>query len=156
MLSGEKRKRIIFDDNFGEEWIEGIGSTFGLPFVAYLQYSVDLDHELNCFFEKGELKYQNLNYDLCWYTTVGIKEKQTECNWSIIPNPFENTCIIKPDHAIRSNYDALILNLQGMQIEAYQNTSGEIIIGENLKKGFYIFQIIEKGILRQTGKLIKK
>lgn len=156
LLNGETRKRIKFDNNYGEEWIEGIGSIFGLPFVAYPQYSADLDHELNCFFENGELKYQNWNYDLCWYTTVGIEEKQTEQSWTITPNPFNKSCKIKSDNNLVNNYEVRILNNHGTELEIYSNNSPEMEIGGDLKSGFYIIQIFEKGILKQTGKLIKE
>lgn len=155
LMNGEKRKRIIFDDNYGEQWIEGIGSTFGLSFVAYPHYSCDLDHELICFSENGEQKYQNWNYDFCWVTTVGIEESKTEHNWSLVPNPFEETCILKSENMVNKSCEVRIFNLQGMQIDRYQSSLGEMEIGENLNKGFYIFQIIEKGALKQSGKLIK-
>ena len=156
LLSGETRKRITFNDNFGEEWIEGMGSIFGLPFVSYPQYWFDLNHELSCFVENGELKYQNWNYDICWFSTVGIKEKQTEQNWTIAPNPFDKTCKATSGNQLENNCEVKILNLQGNRIATYYIYSEETEIGRDLRKGFYMYQIIENGILIQTGKLIKK
>lgn len=156
LLNGETRKRIRFDDIFSEEWIEGVGSMFGLPFVAYPHYSFDMDHELNCFYDNGDLTYQNSNYGMCWYTTVGIEENQTERKWTFAPNPFETTCKASPGKKdSKDNQTIRLLNLQGTQVAVYPDISEATEIGGKLNKGFYIYQIIENGCLIQTGKLIK-
>lgn len=57
LLNGEERKRIKFDTWEDEEWIIGIGSTFGILNVAYPHYLADIMFFLNCFTENDILKF---------------------------------------------------------------------------------------------------
>lgn len=154
LLNGEKRKRIMFDN---EQWIEGIGSTFGIPFVAYHWNLFDLTYELNCFYTDDELLYKHGSYETCWYTTVGIEDNLPEPVWMVSPNPFEDSFTIQPEKAFDLGVEVRISNLQGTVLETHHHTNNEkIIAGKNLKKGFYLVQIFENRRLMHVDKLIKR
>lgn len=89
LLNGELRKRLFLSHNFvyQETWIEGIGSSFGMPYPGVFFCSADFYPELNCFSEDGILKYENTNYPNCNYSSISIDEVSFNNNLSINPNP---------------------------------------------------------------------
>ncbi len=154
LLNGEKRKRIIF---YNEQWIEGIGSTFGIPFVAYHWNLFDLTYELNCFYTNDELLYKNGSYETCWYTTVGIDDNPSQPAWMVSPNPFDETFTIQSKTNIDKGVEVRITNLQGAVLETHFHKNGDMIIaGKNLEKGFYLMQIFENGKLAHVDKILKR
>ncbi len=60
-LGNGPRRRINLRDEydyFSESWIEGIGSTMGLPYASYWQLT-DNSYDLNCFYEENDLVWTN-------------------------------------------------------------------------------------------------
>jgi hypothetical protein len=159
LLNGEKRKRITLDDNaYYEQWIEGTGSTNGVAFVAYGWWGIiDLDYDLNCYFEDDELMYKHGSYETCWYTTVGIDDHLADPAWMASPNPFDNTFSIQPNTNVDQGIEIRISTLQGAVLETHFYKGGDkIIAGKNLEKGFYLMQIFENGSLVHVDKVIKR
>lgn len=157
LLNGEKRKRITFDNAYDEQWIEGIGSTVGIPFVAYYWNLFDLTYELNCFYIDDELIYKHGSYETCWFTTVGIDDYLAEPTWMVSPNPFDDTFTIQPKTNHVQGIEVRISNLQGAVLEThYHAGGGKIMAGKNLEKGFYLLQIFENGKLSHNSKLVKQ
>src|SRR5207244_1851432 len=72
LLNGEYRKRIFFQ--WGDTWIDGIGSMNGVAQVAFDRCTTDAYAGLNCFTEDQVLKYKNPIYPSCYFRTTGIKE----------------------------------------------------------------------------------
>jgi hypothetical protein len=159
ILNGEKRKRITFYDyQTNEQWIEGIGSSNGVAYVASnWWYIIDLYLDLNCYFEDDELMYTLGNYETCWYTTVGIEDNLAAPAWVLSPNPFDDTFTVQSKTNLVQGVEVRISNLQGVILETqtYANTD-RIIAGKNLKKGFYLVQVFENGRLVHSDKLIKR
>lgn len=159
LMNGEKRKRITLDDNaYFEQWIEGIGSTNGVAFVAAgWWYIIDLYVDLNCYFEDDELIYKHGSYETCWYNTVGIEDNLPEAAWMVSPNPFDETFSIQPKTNLDQGVEIRISNLQGAVLETHFHKSGDMIIaGKKLEKGFYLMQIFENGRLVHVDKMIKR
>ncbi len=156
LLNGEMRKRIRFDDFAFEDWIEGIGSSYGLPFVGVFHHKVDVYYELNCFFVDGELQYQPGSYDDCWYNTLGVEESHLEEVCMVSPNPFINTCTIAFDQNLPGDYEVRVVDIRGAEVETYSQNSPEMEIGENLNSGLYIIQVFERGVPKQIEKVVKE
>ncbi len=159
LLNGEKRKRISLDDNTNfEHWIEGIGSTNGVAFVAAnWWYIIDLYVDLNCYFEDDEEMYKHGNYETCWYTTVGIDDHSADPDWMVSPNPFDDIFSIQSKANMGHDVEVRISNLHGAVLETHYHIGGnKIIAGKILEKGFYLMQIIENGRLVHVEKMIKK
>ena len=88
LLNGEWRKRYMF--NSGEEWIEGIGSTYGLlaPYEIYFECG----SVLTCYKKFHELLYQGGSFSgilvNCDSISVGIQNINSSLlTFEISPNP---------------------------------------------------------------------
>lgn len=93
-IDGSWRKRIQLEGvdqqtGYGEFWIEGVGSTFGLFNPGLEGVTVfDLTYpELLCLEVDGLLIYDNPNYDYCFeQNTSGLKEADL-AQINVYPNP---------------------------------------------------------------------
>ena len=150
----------LSNSNFTEKWIEGIGSELGFPFpgtknnpVSPFYYPMTAD--LLCYYENGELLWDNPNYDECiinyW---IGVSESEETPELSIYPNPTKDNVTI--------NYSA-----QGEAVIEFFDVLGrkkyqDIMIGnekkvetEGLLKGVYIVIIRDQKSTKRTV-LLKK
>ncbi|MCF8308721.1 MAG: T9SS type A sorting domain-containing protein [Bacteroidales bacterium] len=158
--NGEVRKRMILTSNFysGEEiWIEGVGSLNGLDFVGYNMMTADHWYELNCYTENDTLKYDNPNYESCFYTTVGMDETVSNHEFSVSPNPFKQQLIVDIDSHDNKVFDIKLINPQGIVVleKLSVRTGKHILTVQSLEKGIYLLQLYGNGGLVATKKLIK-
>jgi hypothetical protein len=140
--NGELRKRWIFNSSSShhEEWIEGIGSMFGITNVGSEQCWIDLWFELNCFAENDTLKYDNPTFDPCFYTTVCIAEAVLVPDFVISPNPI-HAGIITIDNIVQ-NCKYQIFNIFGVKVKTgtIGAEANQIAVHE-LSAGSYILKI---------------
>jgi hypothetical protein len=157
LLNGEQRKRIIFHSPFGyqEEWIEGVGSLFGLVHVGYLDCMVDVLNELNCFTENDTLKYDNPIYSTCYFTQVGIEETSDKINIKLYPNPFNNFSTIELQR-LKENWSWTLYNSIGQKVQHIDNiTNTRLTIKKgNLSSGIYFYLVKVYDSRTAHGKLI--
>ena len=85
LANGTMAKRIIFG-SFHEEWIEGVGSLFGLMEMGAITI-LDVGYQLVCYEENGVTIYENSNLLPCYQTNVGIEDLLADDQWSVFPNP---------------------------------------------------------------------
>lgn len=97
--NGEKRKRLFLNNSVhpGEpplEWIEGIGSQFGLTEYRGVYCAIDLNNKLLCFYNNQELLYP-ANPPNCFETiTSAIEPLSANSKVQIMPNPFNNNIFL--------------------------------------------------------------
>jgi len=156
--NGEKRKRIK-DQNFwaGEQWIEGIGSNFGIIQTSYNNLISDVYPRLLCFNENDTLKYLNAEYDTCFYETTDVEHLLTH-NWLLYPNPMVDVAILKSDTDVLKNGQIKIYDLNGRVVYQKFGLKGNTIaINPNeLIAGFYLYSLYDEHSLKFTQKFIKK
>lgn len=158
--NGELRKRMILSNDFyaaEEIWIEGVGSLNGLDFVGYNMITADHWYELNCYTENDTLKYDNPNYESCFYTTVGMDETVSNHEFSVSPNPFKRQIIVDIDSHDIKVFDIRLLNPQGIVVleKLSVRTGKHILTVQSLEKGIYLLQLYKNDGLVATKKLIK-
>ena len=157
--NGEMRKRWIFNYSsyYQEEWIQGIGSLFGLISVGTEQCGIDIYDELNCFTENDTLKYDNPDYEPCFYTTVGITETKAKQKLKVTPNPFTHQIKLTFNYSENIDYEIRLLNAQGIVLKKYNSiSSGELNINTDfLTKGIYFIRFFENGEYKYSEKVIK-
>lgn len=155
--NGEKRKRIK-DQNFwpGEEWIEGIGSNFGIIQTSYDNLISDVYPRLLCFNENDTLKYLNAEYDTCFYETTDVEHLLTQ-NWLLYPSPMIDLAILKSDSEVLKNGQIKIYDLNGRLVYEKAGLKGNTIeINPNeLMPGFYFYNLYDENTLNFTQKFIK-
>lgn len=146
LLSGEKRKRISFGAG-AEQWIEGIGSSSGLFNVFLGAFVLDMSSSLLCFHENGIKKYEDPNFQNCFFSSVGIQENNSLVNFQISPNPTQTNCFINFNLPQTDLLKIQLLSNSGQILKSLAETnylSGANIIELNvddLAAGFYILKI---------------
>ena len=145
-LAGQYRKRMkmsfIYDlSGFSyEDWIVGIGSTFGLldPGLSI----VCAGHQLTCFHQDEVLIYTSMPDSNCRYSYVGTNKFESGTGLKIYPNPAKDKIMLKFDENCE-NCSAQLFDIMGRQQSApKQFNSNEVEIKrEELKSGIYYMRI---------------
>ena len=140
-----------------ETWVEGVGSDFGLLWSGY--YGVyDGWHCLLCFHQRGELIWQNPEYNTCTYPYDAVEENK-ETGISVYPNPGNNTLNICAAVTMWQPYNARIeiYDLSGKLIHNQQITDNITAIKTSAwPSGTYIWKVIANGKEAESGKWIKQ
>ena len=142
LITGEKRKNIYLHDNVYyciDQWIDGIGSIYGITYVDGTCGASDIWYDLNCFTENDTLKYHNSFYPSCYYNTEGIKENTLKNNISIYPNPTKDNLIIETN--LNTQQKIEISNLMGQTIYTYYIYNKATINTSAFANGVYILKI---------------
>ncbi|MBA2408092.1 MAG: T9SS type A sorting domain-containing protein [Chitinophagales bacterium] len=155
LLNTDWRKIYQFD--WGDFWIEGIGSNLGL-FGAYNGPPFEGGYELLCFKKDSILLYENLGYmaSSCDQTYLGIGETESSL-LSIFPNPANDFIIFDLSAFQHENLKLTIFTSKG-QTALMQNTdhSAIIKISTNQLRGnglyFYTLSIGQNKLV--SGKFI--
>lgn len=156
LLNGEKRRRLLFD-LYNEQWIEGIGSMFGLTNVAYYLYMYDASADLNCFKENDTLKYHNINYPTCNFSSgIGISETTSLKLFSINPNPFTVSTTLSFSNPNHEECAIKIYDMTGQLVRKISHVTNDklIIEKEILKSGLYLFVLTSDSHFWGQEKLI--
>lgn len=155
LLNGENRLRYNFTGQYWEQWIEGIGSSWGPLSVGHLDCSSDWYMSLNCFTENDTLKYRNSQYDDCYVLITGIAEFQNTMEFSINPNPFNQYATLKSSSDL-SGCEVSIYSTSGILQKKYSYLSGqEVVINrDNLKAGLYFLHIHDDTGVRAVRKIL--
>jgi hypothetical protein len=133
LVNGSYRRQIHFSyGGQSEKWIEGIGSAYD-PWTGYWCYTGNIDWNLNCYKEKGNIIYGPCNYP------NGINEQGLgEPAVNIYPNPF--TGVVKVEN-IKAGAVVTIINVLGETVQEFKCQSGHSLLNlESLSNGIYFLQ----------------
>ena len=100
----------------------------------------------------------NLNSSCISVNTVGISELNGVKHFSISPNPFNNSILLrKLDNSNTRKYEFKLMNVMGELIYNNTITDNQLYINtEGIKSGIYFYQLIENNQIIQSGKLISE
>lgn len=89
-------------------------------------------------------------------STVNIETPIVENNFSIYPNPAENTIYVLNNTPDSNAYIFLIYNSLGQKVFeiSFINTEENIINMQSLPSGLYVAAIMRDGIIMQSEKII--
>lgn len=154
LSDGSKRKTYGFDyDSYGDrdEWIEGIGSWYGL-LGAYSHYNsspqFDDSSALVCFTQDSVVLYvANGGASSCDSSPfgIGINETEISSNLYIFSNPASNSINISSS-SLSGKYSLKIYNLLGQQVKqqeidfSFEGNSKVTI--ESLASGYYQLMLV--------------
>ena len=146
LLAGQYRKRMkmsfIYDlSGFSyEDWIDGIGSTFGLlePGLSI----VCAGRQLTCFHRDEVLVYTSMPDSNCRYSYVGTNKFESGAGLKIYPNPAKDKIKIEFDN-VCENCSAQIFDIMGRSLSPKIKFSSNIfeIARSELLSGIYILSI---------------
>ena len=123
-------------DGYYETWIEGIGSLFGLlnPGSLFLVGGWD---NLLCYYEDGDLLFQNPDFNSCYMGTDGVDENEVENLVAVYPNPASGVVRIEGIEA----EEVWLYNALGQVVKRVRN-SNEVSL-EGLVQGVYLLRIAD-------------
>jgi hypothetical protein len=156
LANGEMRKRYHF--NAEREFIEGIGSTFGL-FGLYAE-----NFETSCYLQclREEETYTYLSYTTTFecdsILVVGTTDLRHPLpDLKLFPNPFDHSIQVAGLDASKQNYQLVINNLLGEEVfrKTISFQESVAIPVPQLPAGAYIINIIVNPNIRVSRKLIK-
>jgi hypothetical protein len=158
--TGSERKRLLLSygtKNYGEEWIEGIGSMQGLISPGNFYFMADLNWESLCTKLDGNVLYYNPSFDTCVLEYVGIEEhNETKPYMKIYPNPVESSTVIEISNSPELYHEIRIVNIAGKIVYNYSFTGNYLYLGDNifLGSGFYFVFISNSRQMIAKGKLM--
>lgn len=140
IIDGQSRKRIKVDQSLSmnEQWIEGVGSTYGLVYAGLeLHFDVPYPHLL-CF-DENEVKVFSTS-DKCYATgTTGIEDKRLG-NKIIYPNPTNGVLTIQ-DASFLSHIE--IYNALNTKVATFKIETSTLDLN-HLSNGIYWVKLISK------------
>lgn len=146
-ISSDKRKKIYFNEDDMEGWIEGIGSIRGLIYSGV--FFINSRLELSCYSENGNVIYKNPKYENCYCSTTDIETVSDPNN-----DMYSTDGIIYLKGRSKSVFQ--LFELSGMRIMERKIDSNDINIDVTmLKSGLYLFHI-KTNNSNVRGKLIIK
>jgi len=156
LLNGEKRKRMHFFLPNNEVWIEGIGSSYGMPYVADYNCLFDYYTSLNCFEEDGIMKFTNPFYSSCQYNTVGEEDIPIRPIIRIYPNPLNEYAMLNMRGGVATGKWIQILSVDGRVVRNYPVIYDDELIIErgSLASGIYLVRIVFEADGSQLNKHI--
>ncbi len=126
-----------------EQWIEGIGVVVGIVSSGSggsILGPIDQGNELLCFWQSGQMLYQNQTYLTCLVVATGINEEGLNENIKICPNPSNGIFYIQSSE---ENSSIQIINLIGEKIYSSQINSNKSEIDLSFQpSGVYFLQLI--------------
>ena len=122
----------------GVNYIEGIGSDFGLLFPNLMDME---ESHLNCLKINNQTYYPYANANCTLPDTASIKDSDLLLEISIYPNPSSDILTISmPENILRNK--ALLFDASGREVQQFYLNSGENHLKLNgLENGVYMFQV---------------
>jgi hypothetical protein len=142
------------DADLSEIWIEGMGSELGFPFSGTRNNPISFNFlpmttELLCYYEDGELAWDNPDYDECVMgPIVDNPELYNDNSLSVYPNPTNGPITIKHneiDITIIEIFDAL-----GRMIYCDNNGIKENIDMQEFPAGIYVIILKDNNNTKRT------
>ncbi len=113
-------KPILYGES--EIWIEGIGSLCGILDVGMCAL-MGGENSLLCFTENDTLKYENPEYNYCYYQVgVSVNEVRSQKpEVRIYPNPMDWLSVVSYQLSVKSHVTIKIYNLIGNEVKIVLN-----------------------------------
>lgn len=140
--------------DFHDEWIDGIGSLYGL-FATFTRPWEKFVSELTCYRESGNRIYPNeTNCDRCDLVTTSL-DKQFDSPISIYPNPLDDKAIISWPKAMYAR-KLLIYDLAGRIIVENDLRGFEhlVIKRQEMKTGVLLVEIIDNSGISHKSRMV--
>lgn len=169
-LQYNKRLHLQDPDNVynTEDWIEGVGSSWGLPFASFWSIT-DNSYDLTCFYEMQQLMYSNPSptYSYCLPPLPQIScdsvgtfvpgDESEKIMFSMWPNPASDIVNLNINNSDNRKLKLNIYNVMGtlVQSEILKNNKQEITIGD-LSNGVYIVVLNCKDFIVNKKLIIQK
>jgi hypothetical protein len=172
LVGSQYHKRLLLQDinnSYNTEyWIEGIGSSWGLPFSSFWSIT-DNSYDLNCFYETQTLKYQNPspNYGYCQaphptitceiVSSTNAEKGPKSDSFSLHPNPASNQVALKIDDPDCRDISINIFDITGALVRTLKLNQNHLQfdVGD-LNSGIYIVVIKSKNLIENKKLVVQR
>ena len=139
LINGIYRRRVYPD--YGSQWIEGIGNTFGLFFEPWVNVS-NYGLELHCMSQNDTTLYPNFSVGPCGLNLNTNEHYKNELNIQLNPNP-ASECITFTFSLLLSSGVIRILNLTSQTVIEKKNINVNAVTLDisDLPSGIYIGEV---------------
>ncbi|MBS1582179.1 MAG: T9SS type A sorting domain-containing protein [Bacteroidetes bacterium] len=139
LMDGSERKRIIFAD-WGETWIQGLGSLTGLLNVGLFACSADRYAWLLCYSRNDSLLYQAETFSTCDFNTLGVPGTTTRARTLIHPNPIGTIASVEAE-GLEPPLEWCLYDALGRPVQIRTNIADHrfIITRDALTSGIYSY-----------------
>lgn len=164
-------KRMLLEDPSNplntEYWIEGIGSSWGVPFATFWSVT-DNSYDLSCFNKNGSFHYENPDptflYCLppfaeisCDPVMTTVSEQRGLPSVRLFPNPASDFVAIEIDPSLTSDLLLTIYDLRGRPIwTQWLNRPSIRIETGNWNNGIYLIRLQAKGEIKSEKLIISR
>lgn len=114
-----------------------------------------------CYFIDGHRGWVSGAFGDVLYTdsggeTVGLNDLSDSNKWRLNPNPASQSTVLEFENPEQESHTLMIYDLQGRVVEKITRVTTEQVIVNtaNLNDGLYLFQLLNTGTVRFTGKLM--
>jgi hypothetical protein len=158
--TGISRKRMLlssyYSKNYGEEWIEGIGSMSGLISPGNFYYMADLNWESLCTKRDGATIFYNPLFDTCFISYVGIREVTPETPAiDVSPNPVTDVSILRLINFKCNSFWLDICDLTGRRVfRKFCPGNQYIINNQEFVPGVYFIKATGQDLGFASGKFL--
>lgn len=158
-IGGTYRQRLWLDayqnPGWAEQWIEGIGSSFGLFYPG--NHIFDAAYLMVCFHESEVLLYMDSPVDDCWFNTIGVPEIDDNSQVVIFPCPMESeSTITSSSHGIGERLLLRCFDISGRLVEeelGFHN--GDIWHSDSLENGQYFLLLCDSRGSCESARIVK-
>ncbi len=157
LVGAEYHKRLLLQDvqnSYNTEyWIEGVGSSWGLPFATFWSIT-DNSYDLSCFYESQDLKYENpapiygfcqgppLNISCEIISNISTEPLGDTGLFELFPNPASEEVTLKINALDYSGAMLSIYDIKGFLVQSATVNQFETKIDiADLDAGIYIVMI---------------
>lgn len=151
-FAGKMRKRVLV----GDEWISGVGSTFGFIYNGW--FVVGATYRLSCYFENEVLLYHYQYFPTCFMEFTGVNKviEKMKYNCQIVPNPVTGVSSISfNDDLINSGSGKFeLFNILGETVAEYPVKAGLLLSNSDFTSGIYFYKVSKDSRVYSTGKII--
>lgn len=157
-ISNELKKRYFLRHGYDlieEIWIEGLGSLYGI-LTSFSGSGGGMRHELLCFIENDTIKYTHPDYNTCYYSTVGITQKEGGNETiNLFPNPSNDFINIDIENSSNKTFQLIIINIFGNTITdiPFKNSQTIDLRKYKMSNGIYFYFIFSNNKLLKKGKI---
>ena len=125
------------------EFIEGVGSNFGLFYQGIETYEIRYWHYLLCAYKNSVLEYSNIAFNgQCKVTWTGIESKKSNRKIRVFPNPTKGLLTIDVEDINTNFINVYIYNSSGVLIRTIKKSSYPINIDmDHFPSGLYFFSL---------------
>lgn len=156
LIGSTYRKRWRLNSLYAIDFIEGVGSTYGLVEPSPGNITDQRANWLACFKQDGLIQYINTIYtNSCSTIITSLSQNESSGRVKLFPDPFFTQATLQSEEHLQ-NATLIVYNSVGQEVSRMDHLTGQTFVLKryNLPGGLYFFMITENGKAVSADKFI--